>query len=73
MSKITQTGLGYFEIIYDESGSEEKINDPLGIGLSKEEILSYKSAYDKGHLNKTDIMADGFTKTEVEQILNYNA
>lgn len=73
MSKITQTGLGYFEIIYDESENEEKINDPLGIGLSKEEILSYKSAYDKGHLNKTDIMADGFTKTEVEQILNYKA
>ena len=73
MSKITQTGLGCFEIIYDEAENEEKIDDPLGIGLSKEEILSYKSAYDKGHLDKTDIMADGFTKTEVEQILNYNA
>lgn len=52
---------------------EEDYNDPLGIGLSEEEILSYKSAYDKGHLDKTDIMADGFTKNEVEQILNYNA
>lgn len=72
MSKITQTGLGYFEIIYDESESEEKINDPLGIGLSEEEILSYKSAYDKGHLNKEDIIADGFSEKEVEQILNYS-
>lgn len=56
-----------------EEYTQKDAQDPLGIGLSKEEILSYKSAYNKGHLDKTDIMADGFTKTEVEQILNYNA
>lgn len=43
--------------------------DPLGLGLSREEILQYKRMYDKGNLELEDIMKDGFDLRDAQRIV----